>query len=248
MAYRLKQHITRQNHRFWAPVDAARVLQAPIYFFPDQVMFDSDSVERHAVATLSGRPLRLPHDHVIFEVPEYLHPGGSLVSVAATTERGIESHLFRFSVMRRVWSDVLVRILFRPDGFAEGALHPGITDVQQQDGYYQAATSLVFRALGLLAGAASLREHRVSQLRRRSLKGVGVEGWTYRIATIDPARLISPIAQGEGEHASPRWHIRRGHWRRLQDGREVFVRECEVGDIARGGVVKDYRIDLGSAA
>jgi hypothetical protein len=30
--------------------------------------------------------------------------------------------------------------------------------------------------------------------------------------------------------------------RTLGDGRRVFVRSCEVGDAARGGVVKDYRI------
>jgi hypothetical protein len=33
-----------------------------------------------------------------------------------------------------------------------------------------------------------------------------------------------------------------GHWRNLADGRRVFVRECEVGDRSRGGVVKDYEV------
>ncbi|MBN8892839.1 MAG: hypothetical protein J0H91_21365 [Rhodospirillales bacterium] len=32
------------------------------------------------------------------------------------------------------------------------------------------------------------------------------------------------------------------------DGRSTFVRQCEVGDRTRGGVVKDYCIDLGGAA
>ena len=36
--------------------------------------------------------------------------------------------------------------------------------------------------------------------------------------------------------------------RTLANGQWVFVRECAVGDQARGGVVKDSRVDLGSAA
>jgi hypothetical protein len=43
-----------------------------------------------------------------------------------------------------------------------------------------------------------------------------------------------------GTHASPAWHIRRGHMRTLKDGRKVFVRSCEVGSKERGVVLKDY--------
>jgi hypothetical protein len=75
-----------------------------------------------------------------------------------------------------------------------------------------------------------------------------VRGWTYRIADIQPRVIAAALAEHRGSHASPRWHIRRGHWRQLADGRRVFVRECQVGDVSRGGVVKDYRIDLGRAA
>ena len=61
--------------------------------------------------------------------------------------------------------------------------------------------------------------------------------------------VIAPALEAHrGSHASPRWRIRRGHWRMLQDGRRVFVRECRVGDASRGGVVKDYHMQLGAAA
>jgi hypothetical protein len=88
----------------------------------------------------------------------------------------------------------------------------------------------------------------VSPLRRASLAKHGVRGWTYRIAEIDTTQVAAAVALRGGTHASPRWHIRRGHWRTLADGRRVFVRECEVGDQSRGAVVKDYRMELGSAA
>jgi hypothetical protein len=62
------------------------------------------------------------------------------------------------------------------------------------------------------------------------------------MVSIDPEQ-VKPKSPGlGGTHASPRWHIRRGHWRNLVDGRRIFIREFEVGDMARGGVVKDYEV------
>jgi hypothetical protein len=65
-------------------------------------------------------------------------------------------------------------------------------------------------------------------------------GWTYRILDVKP-RSSSQESQG-GTHASPRWHQRRGHWRHMKSGKHVWVSQCEVGDKARGGVIKDYRV------
>ncbi len=44
-----------------------------------------------------------------------------------------------------------------------------------------------------------------------------------------------------GTHASPRVHLRRGHVRRLESGRRVWVQACVVGS-AHGMVLKDYKI------
>lgn len=48
------------------------------------------------------------------------------------------------------------------------------------------------------------------------------------------------IALG-GTHSSPRLHLRRGHVRRLDSGRRVWVQSCVVGS-KHGIIVKDYRI------
>jgi len=46
-----------------------------------------------------------------------------------------------------------------------------------------------------------------------------------------------------GTHASPRWHERRGHWRTTRSGKRCWVRNCEVGDKAKGAVFHDYVIN-----
>jgi hypothetical protein len=43
-------------------------------------------------------------------------------------------------------------------------------------------------------------------------------------------------------HASPRLHDRRGHIRRLQSGKNVWVRACKVGQAELGTVFHDYQI------
>lgn len=43
-----------------------------------------------------------------------------------------------------------------------------------------------------------------------------------------------------GTHASPRLHLRRGHIRKLPDGRRIWVRATLVGDKSKGLISKDY--------
>lgn len=69
----------------------------------------------------------------------------------------------------------------------------------------------------------------------------GPVGWEYRIIDVPVAHQANQHLGGT--HASPRWHVRRGHERRLANGRVIAVRECEVGDRTRGGIVKDYRVE-----
>lgn len=48
----------------------------------------------------------------------------------------------------------------------------------------------------------------------------------------------------KGTHASPRLHLRRGHIRRLADGRRVWVTACLVGDKSKGFASHDYKVAL----
>ena len=46
---------------------------------------------------------------------------------------------------------------------------------------------------------------------------------------------------GGGTHANPRVHLRRGHIRKIADGRTVWVQACVVGS-KHGMVLKDYKL------
>lgn len=48
-----------------------------------------------------------------------------------------------------------------------------------------------------------------------------------------------------GTHASPRVHLRRGHVRKMESGRRVWVQACVVGS-KHGMVLKDYKISTAS--
>jgi hypothetical protein len=65
---------------------------------------------------------------------------------------------------------------------------------------------------------------------------------TYDWTTIwiEPAK---PRSEGKGgTHASPRLHDRRGHLRRLANGKNVWVKSCKVGDASKGAIFHDYAI------
>lgn len=52
----------------------------------------------------------------------------------------------------------------------------------------------------------------------------------------------SPGARGCGSHASPAFHLRRGHSRKLASGRSIWVQTHSVGDVQNGIVAKSYRV------
>lgn len=65
---------------------------------------------------------------------------------------------------------------------------------------------------------------------------------TYHVLTVDIPGRPSGVA-GNGEHRSPREHLRRGHIRRLEGGRRVWVNATVVGAGRGAGFVsKDYAV------
>lgn len=51
-------------------------------------------------------------------------------------------------------------------------------------------------------------------------------------------------SSSKGTHASPRLHLRRGHIRKLPDGRRVWVTSCLVGDKTKGFAAHDYKVRM----
>lgn len=66
--------------------------------------------------------------------------------------------------------------------------------------------------------------------------------WTLEIGGDKSAAKCA----GGGTHASPRWHMRRGHPRRLPAGGYTWVRACAVGSRKNGMIHKDYELRIGT--
>lgn len=76
--------------------------------------------------------------------------------------------------------------------------------------------------------------------RKRASKGKSPISFDWHTVEIGP-KQVKNAPQG-GSHASPRLHDRRGHWRSLRSGKQVWVKACKVGDASKGVVFKDYRL------
>lgn len=97
-----------------------------------------------------------------------------------------------------------------------------------------------YSLLSFISRSYFFEDKNVSKPSNYKMKAWGKRGWEYKVYKPCP----SPSMRGEGNggtHASPRWHLRRGHWRRKPNSQErIWIRSSEVGDKARGGIIKDY--------
>jgi hypothetical protein len=240
-AYDLKRVVARHWQRFWCGEDLRGLIAAPVYHFADQETFDSEAVDM-AGRRLSVGPLRLPHRRVIFEVADRGDDRRALVAYAWETEAEVDAMLVTRMRGCRRWSDVLARAHFRADGWAEVDGNPRGEALDDDHPYAHCLTGMVWRSLAILVEAGTTSEQTISRVHRPKFASAGIRGWTWHQVAILPERLVRSSEPLGGTHASPRWHIRRGHWRRLADGRRVFVQACEFGDPAQGGIVKDYLV------
>jgi len=240
-AYELKRIIRAHRARFWCSDLLDGFEFAPVWRFDDQAQFDSDEVDALARRLAAG-PQRMPHPDTIFELRDRGTAIRSQIVYARQRPDGIEAVWLALWRKPRRWTDVHAHVWIADGGVAEFATNPALGDSELAEQSGQAAAAMVWRGLALLSQAADIRERPVPLTARKSMAREGVRGWVWRQVTIDCAKLRAASAQG-GSHASPRWHIRRGHWRQLADDRRVFVRQCEVGDPGRGGIVKDYALE-----
>jgi hypothetical protein len=75
---------------------------------------------------------------------------------------------------------------------------------------------------------------------RRKIEQGKLPAYDWTTIWIEPAK---PRSEGNGgTHASPRLHDRRGHLRRLANGKNVWVKSCKVGDASKGAIFHDYAI------
>lgn len=75
---------------------------------------------------------------------------------------------------------------------------------------------------------------------KRAAKGKRPILFDWHTVTIWPSTMMAD--HKGGTHASPRMHDRRGHFRRHQSGRQIWVKPCKVGSASNGCVWKDYKV------
>jgi hypothetical protein len=241
-AYELKRIVRAHRDRFWMADLLGGFEFAPVWHFADQERFDSDEVDALARRLAAG-PQRLPNPDTVFELSDRGPQIRSQIVYARQRPYGIEALWLALWRRPRRWTDVHAHVWIADGGVAEFVTNPALGDTELAEQSGQAAAAMVWRGLALLSGAADVRERPVPLKARKSMAREGVRGWVWRRVAIDPARLRAATPPQGGSHASPRWHIRRGHWRQLADGHRVFVRQCEVGDPTCGGIVKDYAVE-----
>lgn len=69
--------------------------------------------------------------------------------------------------------------------------------------------------------------------------------FTYKVLTIGKKKRKS--AHLGGTHASPRSHLRRGHYRTSKSGKRYWVQPCMVKGETPGFVHKDYKVEVEAA-
>lgn len=74
----------------------------------------------------------------------------------------------------------------------------------------------------------------------RQRRGKAALSTWYTLDVCLPSSKATTVQAG-GSHASPRFHLRRGHVRRLSVTKTTWVRSCAVGNPELGTIVKDYR-------
>ena len=237
-AYKLKRIAPRVEGLFWRGDRIKGLAAAPVYLFPDEDRFNSDEIEKIGIRKLTDGPLRLPHEAFIFELVCLPDRIGSQVVYIQRAGDLIEGFFWVMPRNMQKVTDVLAYATFRENMWADVDMNPRA----KEDGikYAECLTAIFWRGLAILSIAPEYTTRSVPLTRRPKLARAGVSGWTWRTVTINQDAIARAAQERRGTHASPRWHVRRGHWRKLQDGRRVFVAECEVGSPERGGVVKDY--------
>ncbi|MFN4014753.1 MAG: hypothetical protein ACK4JB_05435 [Reyranella sp.] len=246
-SYELKAIVARQQDKFWRSAALTDLPAAPVYQFLDQDQFDSDPVW-DLVVQRHDQPLCLPHNEVLFELPHWDPRIAARVAYIRRVGDLVEGYLFYRMRDGSKWGDIHACAEFTDHGAVEIEFNSRFDSAEHANPHAAVLAHLVWRGVNLLAASAQTRDVPFPVTRRPKLARAGVSGWIFRTVNIDLAQVRAATPRGGGSHASPRWHIRRGHWRGLPDGRRVFVRACEVGDVARGGVVKDYRITTGAAS
>lgn len=256
-SYELKRLVAKQPEIFWLGGELSKLPSAVIYSFPDARKFWADVfISGEDADQILSTNFCFPYEHFILEIANTKEMSSmslyTSVYINASDKELVRCYFFSYK-QKTGWSNTIGEVLFKPVfDFKGGKIHtyfsldinPKIERKLPKDlpPPKLEMVYIIARALKILAREPSVRIEHVPNNRRKSFVKTKTPSWAYRIVDIDLSKLKDRNKSLGGSHASPRWHIRRGHWRTLPSGRRVFVKACQVGDRRRGGIVKDYQV------
>lgn len=107
--------------------------------------------------------------------------------------------------------------------------------------WYHAAALQIFYVMGCSNITTQNHAAPVALNKKRLRKGKPPL-YEYKTLVLTLDAKSKPGESKGGTHASPRVHLRRGHIRKLDDFRRVWVQACVVVGSGNGMVAKDYKI------
>jgi len=94
------------------------------------------------------------------------------------------------------------------------------------------------------SNVSTVIHHPSAKENRRRIAAGKVPFFSYRTLHVEASNRTTHLyVDGQGSHASPRLHLRRGHIRRLDELRTTWVSSCMVGDASLGFAAKGYRLE-----
>lgn len=96
----------------------------------------------------------------------------------------------------------------------------------------------------LCSNVIQVEQHPGKMTNRRRIEKGKIPFFTYRTLHVTGDAAPRGDDEAQGTHASPRLHFRRGHIRKMADGRRIWVRSCLVGDKSRGFSGHDYKVRM----
>jgi hypothetical protein len=220
---------------------------------------------------LEGQEVRLPYDAITVEYYMPLGEGNSITKrliIAAETSRlwpdeedGIAVFSCNFmkgmwvpqcagAIIQRKWSRTVSPLFLKvlPELFEDESIYDNsetmkavlsdtLVDCNALLELLEALTCKnVFTPIHQEASKANNNRAKMGKLPIYETKFLAIK--------VDHLSIVKDTATANGNHASPRQHLRRGHIRRLESG-NIWVNSCVVGNSKIGVINKEYRVSKG---
>ena len=140
------------------------------------------------------------------------------------------------------------RYQFRPATILPGLLDGIAADIRETARVIVSATAPaesvmeMLEALSCANVRAEISERVDPGVNARRVRAGKLPIFETRVLTVLCPRTLHPATGQQGDRASPRQHLRRGHVRHLADGRRIWINAAIVGDPKNGAIRKFYSV------